>query len=113
MFPVVLYLQIDSLVTHHPREVTDGRKHYYSEHRWLFGLNATQALLVTYYLSNIGNQLPAHLLGVLWTTMTLILSIVGFRSEQHKTYEDCSMESPSKARLKYLLNLAEGWSILA
>ena len=86
IFPVILYLQIDSLVTHHPREITDWKKHYYSEHRWFFGLNATQALLATYYLSGIGSPMPAHILGVLWTTMTLVLSIVCFKSEQHKTH---------------------------
>ena len=86
IFPVILYLQMDSLVTHHPREITDWRRHYYSEHKWFFGLNTIQALLATYFLLNIGIPTPAHLFGILWTSMTVVLSVVCYRSEEHKTH---------------------------
>ena len=86
MIPVILYLQMDSLVTHRPREVTNWKAHYYSEHRWFFGFNAVQAALACYILSNFGNPMPAHVLGVLWALITLILSVVCYKSKQHKTH---------------------------
>ena len=84
--PIVLYLQLDSLVTHHPREITDWKTHYYSERRWFFGLNIFIAILAFYHMAFIGHPEPANLIGVLWVSIVLIFSIVGFRSEQHNTH---------------------------
>ena len=84
--PVIIYLQIDSLVGHHPRELTDWEQHYYSEHKWFFGLNIVQVTLVCFLFLNIGNPAPTYLLGVAWASLIVILSIICYKSEKHKTH---------------------------
>jgi len=84
--PIVIYLQIDSLVGHQPREVTDWEKHYYSEHKWFFSLNVFQTSVACFLFINIGNPAPAHLVGVAWTSLAMILSLVCYNSEKHKTH---------------------------
>jgi hypothetical protein len=86
VIPVVIYLQIDSLVGHQPRAVTNWEKHYYSEHKWFFSLNFIQASVVGLGFSNIGNPNPAFLAGVGWTSLVVILSVVCYKSEKHKTH---------------------------
>jgi hypothetical protein len=84
--PVVIYLQIDSLVGHQPRGVTNWEKHYYSEHKWFFSLNLIQTSVACFLFINIGNPAPVILVGVAWTALAAILSLVCYKSEKHKTH---------------------------
>ena len=84
--PVVIYLQIDSLVGHQPREVTNWEKHYYSEHKWFFSLNFIQSSVAFVLFLNIGNPEPAYLGGAAWTSLVVGLSLVCYKSEKHKTH---------------------------
>ena len=43
--PAIMYLQMTSLVSDRPNEISDWRKHFYSQRQWFFILNTILALI--------------------------------------------------------------------
>lgn len=84
--PAIMYLQVDSLVGHRPREVENWRERYYAEHKWFFGLNGVLAVLVFIVFSNILNPGDPNLTGSFWMLIALVYSAVGFKSESTKAH---------------------------
>ena len=84
--PVGIYLQIDSLVGHHPREITDWRARYFDEHKWFFGLNGILAILAFITFSNVLIPGDPNLGGLIWMLISMVYSAVGFKSENSKTH---------------------------
>ena len=84
--PVGIYLQVDSLVGHHPREIRDWRERYFDEHKWFFGLNGILAILVFVVFSNVLTPGDPNLVGSIWMLISLVYSAIGFKSNSSKTH---------------------------
>lgn len=84
--PVGMYLQVDSLVGHHPREILDWKKHFYAEHKWFFGINGILAIIAFIVFSNMLNPGDPNLGGLIWMLISLAYSAVGYKSVNPKTH---------------------------
>ena len=84
MFPAIMYLQVDSLVSHHPEHIRDWREHFYSQRRWFFSLNAILALLSVIVFSNFGVSAEPEIIGMTWASVGLFWSILGIVTENPK-----------------------------
>jgi len=81
-WPVVLYLQVTSLVTRQPELVTDWRSHFYEQRTWFFGANV---------LLNIIGLPLAPLLGAqqsfsMARLVIVALSIVGLATSKQRVH---------------------------
>jgi hypothetical protein len=75
--PGIIYLQAHTLVTAHPDQVTDWRRHFCQIRRWLFGANALLPLYNAFALYVLaGREFPSAELGPL--IAVLLLSVLGF-----------------------------------
>ena len=83
--PAILYLQAHTLVTAHPDQVTDWRRHFWQIRRWFFGTNALLPLyngLAIYLLA--GREFPSAELGPL--IVVLLLSVLGIAHSNERLH---------------------------
>ena len=83
-WPVVLYLQVTSLVSRQPELVTDWRAHFYSQRRWFFGANIGLNLV-----GSATSQLLTGdpFAGPAWARLVVLtLSIVGIATDNAKAH---------------------------
>ena len=84
-WPVVLYLQVTSLVSRQPELVSDWRAHFYDQRRWFFGANICLNLLpfgIRLLLGLNPVEGPAGIASVVFVTY----SVVGFVTANEKVH---------------------------
>lgn len=81
-----MHLQLHSLVSNNPDEITDWRSHFYSQRRWFFGLNTILAALAGFNFTNIFISAPPAALPIIAYTFIGVLSIAGFISDNTRLH---------------------------
>ena len=84
--PSLMYLQVFSLVSEAPHLVTSWREHFYSQHKWFFGLNILLGVLVSIQFLNIFDPAPILILPTVVYGIITVLSIAGYASENPKLH---------------------------
>ena len=84
-WPVVLYLQVTSLVTRQPELIIDWRTHFYSQRRWFFGANICLQLISTGFVHLLATNSGAGTLDIA-RLVFLALSIVGLATDNAKAH---------------------------
>ena len=84
-WPVVLYLQVTSLVSRQPELVTDWRAHFYAQRRWFFGANIVLNLLPIGYRLLLGLDPVAGPSGIA-NVVFIAYSILGFATDNEKAH---------------------------
>ena len=98
----LLYLQATALVTTHPGDIQDWRRHFYEIRPWLFATNIF-FILTLYSSTTIFGALPfAHPVSIP-AFVVLTVSIVGYFSASHKVH--------AAIALIMLLNIFLGWGV--
>jgi hypothetical protein len=84
-WPVVLYLQVTSLVSRQPELVTDWRAHFYGQRRWFFGANIILNLLPFGFISLLGGNPLSGAFGAA-RFVSLGYSVVGFATDNARVH---------------------------
>ena len=69
-----------------PHLVTSWREHFYSQHKWFFGLNILLGVLVSIQYLNIFTPAPIVILPTVFYGIITVLSIAGYVSENPKLH---------------------------
>ena len=84
--PSLMYLQVYSLIGETSDRVNDWREHFYSQHKWFFGINILLAVLVFVSYLSIFNPAPVLLLPAIAYGIILVLSIAGYVSDNPRLH---------------------------
>ena len=85
-WPVVLYLQVSSLVTRQPELVSDWRSHFYQQRKWFFGANLCLNLTTVVLSLALGGNLTGDPLVWLPRLAVLGLSAAGFATANERAH---------------------------
>ena len=69
LIPCTIYLQLLSLVTDNPDQITNWREHFYAQRKWFFGLNVIAAVLIVLFASRVFLPTQMNLTGVIAYTL--------------------------------------------
>jgi hypothetical protein len=85
-WPVVLYLQVSSLVTRQPELVTDWRSHFYQQRKWFFGANVCLNLIALCMFLALAQGFVGSTVG--WTARLAVfgLSMAGFATANERAH---------------------------
>jgi hypothetical membrane protein len=81
-----MYLQMTSLVGDRPNEISDWKKHFYSQRQWFFILNAVLALVaIVLSLSGYADT-TREIMSVSGYSLFFILSLMGVFSDNPRLH---------------------------
>ena len=84
-WPVVLYLQVTSLVSRQPELVTDWQAHFYAQRKWFFGANIVLNSLPIGFYGLLGANPFSDTFGAA-RLVILGYSIAGFATDNTKVH---------------------------
>ena len=86
IMPIIMYLQLHSLVSKDPEEIDDWRKHFYNQRRWFFGLNTLLAIFAVTSFTFVFVPASPQLFPMIAYTFIGALSIAGFMSDNARLH---------------------------
>lgn len=84
--PAIMYLQMTSLVSDRPNEISDWRMHFYNQRQWFFILNAILGAIAIALSLGGYSDTPRRIISAAGYSFFLILSLMGIFSDNPRLH---------------------------
>lgn len=84
--PAIMYLQMTSLVSDQPNEISNWREHFYSQRQWFFVLNALLAIVAIFLSLTAYTDTTRGIISASAYFLFFILSLMGVFSDNPRIH---------------------------